>query len=223
MCMHINRLRKSEVYIYGHIDMHSTFEGSNVINKGTIVIKSNIGFASYIGSNSRVLNANIGRYCCIGRNLDIVYAQHPLYDCLSMHPVFYSTYNYLFSFVKEDRYSLFKYVEKDRSVIIDNDVWIGDNVTILGGIHIGNGVAIAANSVVTKDVPPYAIVGGNPAKVIKYRFSDENIKKLVELRWWDKEFSVLTEVANLFFGDPSTKIETITDTIHALSRDEKDV
>lgn len=69
-------------------------------------------------------------------------------------------------------------------VIIGNDVWIGENVTIMSGVTIGDGVVIANNSHVVKDVEPYSLVGGNPAKLIKYRFSQEQIEKLLEIKWW---------------------------------------
>jgi acetyltransferase-like isoleucine patch superfamily enzyme len=74
-------------------------------------------------------------------------------------------------------------------IIIGNDIWIGDNVTIMSGVKIGDGAVIAANSHVVKDVEPYSITGGNPAKLIKYRFTPEQIEKLLEIKWWDWEDS----------------------------------
>ncbi len=70
-------------------------------------------------------------------------------------------------------------------VHIGSDVWIGSHVTIMSGVKIGDGAVIAANSHIVKDVPPYAMVGGNPAKIIKYRFTETQIKQLLEIRWWD--------------------------------------
>lgn len=81
------------------------------------------------------------------------------------------------------------------SVLIQNDVWIGHGVTIMGGVTIHNGAVVAANSVVTKDVPPYAIVGGNPAKIIRYRYSPEEIQAMLTIAWWDWEFSRLRKNA----------------------------
>lgn len=80
-------------------------------------------------------------------------------------------------------------------VIIENDVWTGANVTIMSGVTIGNGAVIGANSTVTKSVPPYSIVAGNPARVKKYRFSEEQINRLLKIKWWD--FS-LDKIERLF-------------------------
>lgn len=92
-------------------------------------------------------------------------------------------------------------IREKGSVIIQNDVWIGQNVTIYGGVTIHNGAVVAGNSVVTKDVPPYAIVGGNPAKVIKYRFDADTIQKLQEIRWWDWSNQLLEQRKHWFHRD----------------------
>lgn len=84
--------------------------------------------------------------------------------------------------------------------VIGNDVWIGTNVTIMPGIHIGDGSIIATNATVTKDVDPYSIVGGNPAKEIRKRFSDEKIEELMKMKWWDWEIDKITENLKLLTG-----------------------
>ena len=89
------------------------------------------------------------------------------------------------TFCKKSKFKEFLTVD-NRYVIIGNDVWIGEGVTIKGGIKIGDGAIIAMNSCVTKDVPPYAIVGGVPAKIIRYRFTDEQIRLLLDFQWWNK-------------------------------------
>lgn len=92
---------------------------------------------------------------------------------------------------------LIKYPEKriktKGSVLIQNDVWIGQSSTVLGGVTIHNGAVVGSNSVVTKDVPPYSIVGGNPAHIIKYRFDEETIKKLLTIQWWNWDNNILVQ------------------------------
>lgn len=88
--------------------------------------------------------------------------------------------------------------ENKKEVIIGNDVWIGQSVLIKPGVVIGDGAIIGAGAVVTKNVAPYAIVVGVPAQIIKYRFSDEQIKKLLNIKWWDKDKEWIEEKAYLF-------------------------
>lgn len=83
------------------------------------------------------------------------------------------------------------YFEEFEKIGIGNDVWIGANVIILDGIEIGDGAVVAAGSVITKSVPPYAIVGGVPAKIIRYRFEKDKIEKLLILKWWDMDLAYL--------------------------------
>ena len=171
-----------------NIKLHSTcdiggfstkFEGANVVNEYTFFV-GNIGYASYLGSNCHIA-ANIGRYCSIASNVRTVGGDHPT-DWISTSPVFYSTTKQCgITYVREELYK-----EKTDLVEIGNDVWIGEGSLIIGGIHIGDGAVVAAGAVVTKDVPPYAIVGGVPAKLIRYRFDDDTVKKLMKLKWWEK-------------------------------------
>jgi serine acetyltransferase len=86
-------------------------------------------------------------------------------------------------------------------IIIENDVWVGATSTIMSGVKISNGAVVAGGSVVVKDVPPYAIVAGNPAKVVKYRFSEEQIEKLIKISWWDWEEQKIRDNAMLLWSD----------------------
>lgn len=87
--------------------------------------------------------------------------------------------------------------------IVGNDVWIGSNATIMPGVHIGDGAIIATNTTVTKDVAPYTVVGGNPGKEIRKRFSEEKIEELLELKWWDWKIERITENLHELTGPKS--------------------
>lgn len=95
----------------------------------------------------------------------------------------------------------FRRIIRKGQVLIGNDVWIGDGVTILGGVRIGDGAVIAAGAVVVKDVPPYAIVGGNPTKIIKYRFPEETIERLRRIAWWDWDGEKIRECREDMYGE----------------------
>jgi acetyltransferase-like isoleucine patch superfamily enzyme len=129
---------------------------------------------------------NVGRYTSIADRLQVLGDRHPL-EWASASPVFYAHHSGVMATLAADsgRPNQFYPFEKTpRPITIGNDVWIGQNVTLAQGITIGDGAVIAANALVVKDVAPYAIVGGNPAKIIRMRFSEAIIEQLLALRWW---------------------------------------
>lgn len=130
-----------------------------------------IGKYTYVNKNSSLENCTIGKYCSISDGVVISPWEHNL-SLKSTHPIFYDE-------ATQKR--------KRPRVVIGNDVLISHGVTILEGVKIGDGAVIGACALVTKDVQPYEIVGGVPAKHIKYRFSTQTISKLMEERWWDNE------------------------------------
>ena len=93
--------------------------------------------------------------------------------------------------------------------VVGNDVWIGQNVTVLPGVHIGDGAIIGANSVVSKDVPPYCVVGGNPIKIIRYRFDRETIENLLDLKWWDWSAEKIFNNLDILCSGDLTKIKDV--------------
>lgn len=112
---------------------------------------------------------------------------------MSTHPAFYSTGKQCgITFVDKNLFEERLAVD-GRSCIIGNDVWIGNDVRIIGGLRIGTGAIVGLGAVVTKDVPPYAIVGGVPAKVIRYRFEEKQIKELLDSHWWEKSEDYIKE------------------------------
>ena len=147
-----------------------------------------LGDFTYIAGNTNISKTTIGKFCSIGPYCKIGLGKHPTKDFVSTHPVFFSTLKQAqVTFVDRNYFDEFAYI------IIGNDVWLGANVIVVDGVKIGDGAIVAAGSVVTKDIPPYTIVGGVPAKIIKYRFEKEEIEKLLQLKWWDMDVEYLKE------------------------------
>ena len=179
----------------------SVFDGYNVIDRGTNVQHSHIGYATVIGPNCKIAYADIGKYCSIAPNVKMVLGTHPSEKFVSTCPVFYSTRpGRGFTFARETLFEEFKYIDELHkvSIRIGNDVWIGANALILQGVTIGDGAIIAAGAVITKDVEPYSIVGGVPAKEIRKRFTEHQINILKNVRWWDKNIKWLEENSSHF-------------------------
>lgn len=147
---------------------------------------------SYIGPSARVIYAHVGKYCSIAGGACIGMGTHPL-KFLSTSPLFISKHN-----STGHKWSEGVEFEEYKTLKIGNDVWIGSRAMIMGGLKIGDGAVVAAGAVVTKDVPPYAVVGGVPAKIIKFRFDEETIRKLEKLQWWNMPAEVLRQKISCF-------------------------
>ena len=161
--------------------------------------KVKMGRYSYIGSGTRITDANIGSFCSIGARCGIGGGLHPT-NMVSTSPVFLQGRNIL-----KKNFASIPY-EPSKTVTIGNDVWIGEGVCIMSGVSIGDGAIIGAHAVVTHDVEPYSIVAGVPAKVIKKRFDDDTINKLLSIKWWNWNEDMISRIAN-DFSDPQKVIE----------------
>lgn len=184
------------------IDIKSIFEGNNIINYGVQINDSYIGKGTYIAKNSEIIKTKIGKFCSIGQNVKIVAGRHPLSPYVSTHPFFYSPLLKKVGFInfENSQFEDYRYSKIDRNyfVTIGNDVWIGSNVTILDGVDIGDGAVVGAGAVVTKDVSPYTIVVGVPAKKVSDRFTEDEKNFLLEFKWWNKNIKWLKDNIRLF-------------------------
>lgn len=154
---------------------------SNTILSGDICF----GYASYINSGLIRSRCAIGRYCSIGRGVAIGLGHH---DITSFSTSSFFRFQGISSNLAEKAFPM----RNDRQrVVIGNDVFIGDGVYILSGVRIGDGAVIGAGAVVTKDVAPYSICVGMPAKHVRNRFCEMTIQSLMNLKWWDKDPNVL--------------------------------
>ena len=189
----------------------SKFEGFNKIGEFAF-FKGEIGKYSYVGEHSIVVG-KIGKYTSIAANVVFLTKTHPTSCFVSTSPVFYSLKKQVgFTFAKKQYFNEEpSYHDDSCSIIVGNDVYIGYGATIIGPVKIGDGSIICSNAVVTKDVEPYSIVGGVPAKTIRKRFDDNQIEFLMNDKWWDKDEKWINNNSDLFIS--------INDYIHIVEKE----
>ncbi len=191
------RLKYKDIWIHHSavIGANSVFEGANKIHPRA-VFNGELGFCSYIAPDCQIFG-KIGRFVSIAPNCKTLLGVHPYtYPHVSTSPVFFSLMGQcILKYSDRQIIDEFRYADVDKKypVIIGNDCWIQTGAMIMSGVKIGDGAVILAGAVVTKDVPPYAIVGGVPAKVMRYRYTPEDIEFLLGFRWWDKDRKWLRE------------------------------
>lgn len=177
--LHLRAIKDSKIHKTAHVNTNSHLQ--NVT----------IGRYTDIGYDNRLINTDIGSFCSFGTNVVAGGASHTI-DWVSTSPVFNQNKD---SIKKKFSYHVFHpFVQTN----IGNDVWIGDHVLIKAGVTVGDGAVIGMGSVVTKNIPPYEIWAGNPAKLIKKRFSDHLIKQLLNIQWWNWDDNTLSEYAAYF-------------------------
>ena len=182
--------------------IRSKIDKNSHVGSGCHIVDSSFDRFSYCGSNTAIIRAKIGSFCSISDNVLIGGAMHPI-ENVSTSPSFYGGKGNGMNFkLGSGEQPIIK------ETIILNDVWIGNSVVIKSGVTIGNGAVLGMGSVVTKDVPPYAIVAGNPAKLIRYRFSEEIINNLNNSRWWEFDNDHLRRLSP-YMGNPEEFIKHI--------------
>ena len=152
---------------------------------------SKIGRYTYISARSGVVFAEIGSFCSIAAGVGIGGGAHKI-DAVSTSPMFNKGRNIFGKNLGHIEFSPYK------TTVIGNDVWIGNRALVLQGVKIGDGAIVGAGSVVTKDVEPYTIVAGNPARVIRKRFDDETVSKLLDIKWWEMSEEELSKLGDSF-------------------------
>ena len=190
-------ITKIQSLFLNSISFFSQVEYSIVSRKAKVwqrvkVFHSTIGDYSYVGPNCRIIYCNIGKFCSIAGDCAIGMGTHSL-NHISTASIFTAPVN-----GTRIKWTDKQNFEEYKTINIGNDVWIGQRVLVMGGVSIGNGAVIGAGAVVTKDVPPYAVVGGVPAKVLKYRFSPDAIDALEKSEWWRLPDDVLRRNIALF-------------------------
>lgn len=177
------------------------FEGHARIYYNAYLLNTYLGYGTIVQHDCVLNDVKVGRFTGIGPNVKFVIGQHPTSKFVSTHTAFFTLSPVSgFTYVKEQKFPDYAEPVCDGryQFKVGSDVWFGDGATIMAGVTIGDGAVIAAGAVVTKDVPPYAIVGGVPAKVIKYRFDEEDRKFLMDFKWWDRDISWIESHADYF-------------------------
>lgn len=172
----------------------STIDKSSRVHSGTTFICSRLARHSFVGYECTILNTEIGPFCSLASRITIGGATHPIHF-VSTSPAFLSHKDSI-----KKKFARHVFNPAIRTTI-GADVWVGDGAYLKAGVKIGHGAVIGMGAVVTKDVAPYAVVAGNPARVIKYRFEPEVISGLLESQWWtltDDELAALGD----HFTDP---------------------
>nr|WP_090706305.1 CatB-related O-acetyltransferase [Daejeonella rubra] len=189
------RTKNPTCKFYHGVNIHETeFDKYNVLYDDVVIAFSKLGSHTYIQKRSTVFNAHIGKFCSIASGVSIGPGIHKT-DFVSTHNAFY-----LHNTPLVKKFSTLDVFSSYSTSKIGNDVWIGERAIILDGVIIGHGSVIAAGAVVTKDVEPYSIVGGVPAKLIRKRFDTKTIEALLNLKWWDKPDDWLEKNYKLFLS-----------------------
>lgn len=194
------RLRKRfphSVFHAGAIaDTDSSLGAYSVLFCNAVLMSSDLGAYSYVQSNSAIYYADVGPFCSIASDVTIGLGAHPTH-MVSTNPVFYDNDQPLPKFFVEERI----FTDLFPRTVIGADVWIGQRAMIKAGIHIGVGAVVGAGAIVTKDVPAYSIVAGNPCRMIRQRFSEDVCQSLLDSQWWEFDQVKLEGLVPLF-SDP---------------------
>lgn len=190
----IKKLTHKNIAFNAIWDKSSKFTDFTHLKRGCRLINSSIGKYSRVGINCKVVNTTMGNYSVLSANCQAGVGQHPT-NYLTYHSIFYKKGNWGWH---DDWVKYPEGFQENKPITIGNNVWVGTRVIILDGVTIGDNSIVASGAIVTKDVPPYSIVGGIPAKVIKTLFDEDMRKRLDEIQWWNLPDEEITRCIDLF-------------------------
>jgi acetyltransferase-like isoleucine patch superfamily enzyme len=201
----ITKRRFRHARIYGGVVVcQNTNLGENVVLfENTCLIKSTVGAYSYVQKNSTIVNTDIGKFCSISSNVHLGVVDHPSHF-ISTSPVFYDNEKPLPQFFVNQNNNL----KITKATAIAHDVWIGQSVIVKSGVTIGTGAIIGAGAIVVKDVAPYSIVSGVPAKLVKWRFEESVRNGLLLSKWWNLPSCDLILLSDKF-DDPKAFLKEV--------------
>lgn len=187
------RFPRSAIHRGASVSRDSTIGDFAVLFPGASLDGSTLGRYSYVQRDSVLVNADIGPFCSIAGDVTVGLAGHPI-TMVSTSPVFYDPRQPLPRFLVDSPF----YTEGLPRTAVGADVWIGQGAMVKAGIRVGTGAVLGAGTVVTKDVEPYAVVAGVPARLMRLRFPDEMCRRLIESRWWELDDATLRRLAPHF-------------------------
>ena len=185
------RFKDSEPRIHPTAELKGCRLGRHVVIGERVILREvNVGDFSYFERHGEAIYADIGKFCSIAANTRINALDHPM-ERLTTHKVSYRPNEY-FRYLGVD--SGFRERRRAKRVTIGNDVWIGHGAVVMPAVRVGDGAVIGANAVVTRDVEPFAIVAGVPARSLRWRFPEATRQRIARLAWWDRPLPVLVEM-----------------------------
>ncbi len=195
-----------------YLNKGTILEGRNYIGKKTCLSNVSVGYGTVVNRECDLSNTVIGKYTSLGSRITTELGSHPLDGKhAALHTAFYSTARiHGYTYTTKNTYKDEKRIGESNSIqaVIGNDVWIGNNVSIVEGVTIGDGAAVASGAVVTKDIEPYAIYAGVPARKMRDRFDRDRIDALLDIRWWEMdEKKIIKLVRDGAFDDVDKLIE----------------
>ncbi len=187
-----------------HVAIEGTFlyESPVTVYSHCVLQNVSLGAYSYVNAGTKLCTTYVGRYCSIGDGVNMGLIRHEMQG-LTTSPAIYrdGTFSFVLGSLPVPHPALTRHEPQTSRVRIGNDVWVGAQVTIPSEVTIGTGAVIGAASVVTHDVPPYAIVAGNPARLIRYRFKEELIADLLGSQWWNYDWPRLRKTQSIPMDD----------------------